>query len=132
MRSAERKLIEFSVFRSYSKPMLRFFLPRFHRLLPCGLALLFALQVASIVPLHHFHGAETAARKGAPEKSSVPESCRCDFCLAFSALDHVPVAPPLVTGLAETAFAVVAAYPSFEYLEPVFFSRARGPPVLAA
>jgi hypothetical protein len=96
---------------------------RLGRHLPIGLALLFAFQVAAIVPTHHFHGSESSA---------TPDDCRCDFCLAFGGLDHATAVPPPVQGLAETAFAIVAAYHYFTYCAPASHSRARGPPALTA
>ncbi len=105
------------------------------RLFPALLAVLFALQVLVALPQHAFHGASSHAaaqpdshHSGAPK---APDDSRCDFTLAFVGLDSGSAAQPPALSLHETAFAVVAAYASFQYSSPVLFAQARGPPALS-
>jgi hypothetical protein len=115
---------------------MRFFrLRTMKRCLPFWLGFVFAVQVLVAVPQHAFHGAaheivaQHAGHEGAPP---APEDCRCDFCLAFQGLDSASALPPPAPVLCETAFSVIAAYASFEYSHPQFFSLARGPPAITA
>lgn len=105
---------------------------RFHRLrrsLAVALGIFFALQVAFVVPMHNAHGSLAHSERS---ERSAPDEGRCDFFVAFNVLDLSSLAKPPVLELQETAFAVVAAYASFEYSHPDFFSLARGPPSFTA
>ncbi len=96
------------------------------------LALAFAVQLASFGAQHAFHGVKSVASAADSHEDegsgNLPHEKRCDLCLSFRAADTGSVVSPPNFALHETAFAVVAAYSSFFYSRPLFFSRARGPP----
>ncbi len=94
------------------------------------------LQAVVFGPTHAFHGAQHSMKAGHGQSKDgrdapVPDDCRCDLCLAFRALDTRSVSLPPLFKLTETAFTVIAAYPSFSYTAPILFSQARGPPAHA-
>lgn len=95
--------------------------------LPILAAMVFAVQAVVHLPQHAFHGITHATRSGTPAHH---QEAPCDFCLAYCGLDSATAVAPPVEGLSEAAFALVAAYPSFEYSHPEFFAQARGPPAV--
>lgn len=100
---------------------------RFLKLLPSLLALIFALQVGAVVPLHHFHGAETSSGK-----PSLPDGCRCDLCVSLSSLDPSSAAAAPLIALRETVFAILPAIATRDIPAPIAPWSARGPPSRAA
>ncbi|MGZ3652215.1 MAG: hypothetical protein ACXVB9_01545 [Bdellovibrionota bacterium] len=105
------------------------------QLLALVLGLLFAFQMLVVVPQHHFHASEHAApafgaQKSAqsPNSAPQPDDCRCDFCVAFNALDTGSVASPPDFGLVESFFAPFVSAESVLHSRAILSFRARGPP----
>lgn len=100
------------------------------------LSVLFAVQVLVAAPQHFFHEAAghvaSGDHRGPHDAPALPDDCRCDLCVALGGFDSASAIAPPAPVLTETAFAVVAAYASFEYSRPHCFAQARGPPSFAA
>lgn len=97
------------------------------RLFSLLLAACFFWQVSIVVPSHASHISQ-GEHSSQSKKPGIPDEHSCDLCLTLHALDSASAVKPPQLGLAETAFAVVAAYSSYIYSTPILFSFARGPP----